>query len=113
MRVVLPFFPILGMLFCLCTAMQSMGYKAAPVISSCVALAMKFLAASFLIPVWGYIGTCATEPVTWVLMTAYLGGAYFIRRKKMYPEEDELTEPGVINETAQLEKTAATTESQA
>lgn len=109
----LPFFAVLGVLLCLRTAMQSMGYKAAPVISSCVELAMKFLAASFLIPVWGYIGTCATEPVTWVLMTAYLGGAYFIRRKKMYPEEDKLQEPEATDEVAQFEETVPATEPQA
>ncbi len=74
MRVVLPFFPILGMLFCLCTAMQSMGYKAAPVASSCIELLIKTPGAALLIPTYGYLGTCMTEPRTWTIMALFLVG---------------------------------------
>lgn len=84
MRIHLPFFPVLGVLLCLRTAMQSMGYKAAPVASSCVELAMKAVGATIFIPMLGYVGTCITEPVTWVLMTIFLGVVYLLRRQKIY-----------------------------
>lgn len=84
MKISLPFFPILGILLCLRTAMQSMGYKVAPVVSSCVELLMKGLGASLLIPAYGYLGTCVTEPLTWTLMTMFLVTAYIFQRKKIY-----------------------------
>lgn len=65
-------FPVLGILFCIRASMQSMGWRLAPVLSSCIELAMKVLSAAVLIPRLGYVGTCMTEPITWVLMTAYL-----------------------------------------
>lgn len=86
MRISLPFFPILGVLQCLRTAMQSMGYKNVPVMSSCIELIMKILGAILLIPSYGYFGACITEPLTWTAMTAFLVCAYFIRRKKIYGE---------------------------
>lgn len=87
MRVSLPFFPILGVLLCLRTAMQSMGYKAAPVASSCVELAMKGIGAALLIPVYGYFGTSITEPLTWTIMTAFLMVVYLLQRKKIFSEQ--------------------------
>ena len=84
MRICLPFFPILGALQCLRTAMQSMGCKTAPVMSSCVEVLMKLVGATFLVPAYGYLGSCVTEPMTWTAMLAFLLVAYFILRKKMY-----------------------------
>lgn len=84
MRICLPFFPILGALQCLRTAMQSMGCKTAPVMSSCVEVLMKVIGAVFLIPAYGYLGSCITEPMTWVAMAAFLAAAYLILRKKIY-----------------------------
>lgn len=85
MRVALPFFPILGMLFCLCTAMQSMGYKAAPVASSCIELLIKAPGAALLIPTYGYLGTCMTEPRTWTIMALFLVGAYARSAGRYFP----------------------------
>ena len=84
MRVSLPFFPVLGVLLCLRTTMQSMGYRAAPVASSCVELLMKALGASLLIPAYGYLGTCITEPMTWTIMTLFLVVAYTLQRRKIF-----------------------------
>ena len=84
LRIHLPFFPALGTLVCLRTSMQAMGYKSAPVISSCVELAMKILSATFLIPAVGFIGTCVTEPVTWVIMMIYLVISYLMLKKKIF-----------------------------
>lgn len=84
LRIHLPFFPALGVLICLRTSMQAMGFKTAPVISSCVELAMKILSAAFLIPTFGFVGTCVTEPVTWVIMMIYLVISYFMIKKKAF-----------------------------
>lgn len=86
MRTSLPLFPVLGVLLCLRTAMQSMGYKGAPVASSCVELAMKAVGAAVLIPAYGYLGTCITEPLTWVIMTVFLASVYLLRRGKIFSE---------------------------
>lgn len=84
MRASSPFFPILGVLLCLRTSMQAMGYKKSPVISSCVELVMKFIGAVFVIPAIGFVGSCFTEPVTWVFMTLYLVGAFLVQRKTIF-----------------------------
>ena len=77
-------FPFLGVLFCIRNVMQAMGRKVAPVLSSCIELAMKILSAYVLIPRLGFLGTCVTEPVTWVLMTTFLMAVYLIIRKRIY-----------------------------
>ena len=84
LRMSMPFFPVLGVLLCLRTAMQSMGYKAAPVASSCVELLMKALGAGLLIPAWDYLGTCVTEPLTWTIMTLFLVAAYTLQRRRIF-----------------------------
>lgn len=78
------FFPMLGCLLALRTAMQGMGQKAAPIISSCMELILKLLSAAFLIPRLGFLGTSITEPITWTLMLAFLAAAYFSTRKKIF-----------------------------
>lgn len=73
----LSFFPVLGCLLVLRTAMQAMGKKSIPIISSCIELGMKLLSAAFVIPNLGFFGTCITEPITWSLMLLLLVTAYF------------------------------------
>ena len=80
----LSFFPALGCLLVLRTAMQAMGKKIAPILSSCIELGMKLLSAVFLIPQLGFLGTCITEPVTWTLMLLFLAIAYLAARKQLY-----------------------------
>ena len=75
-------FPVLGILFCIRASMQAMGWKVAPVLSSCIELFMKLLSAAVLIPQLGYVGTCITEPISWVLMTAYLLIVYAAKYKE-------------------------------
>lgn len=77
-------YPALGILICLRNAMQAMGRKVAPVISSCIELGMKMFAAIWLIPHLGFFGTCITEPVTWVLMMVFLLVVYIARKDKMF-----------------------------
>ena len=85
LRINFAMFPILGVLFCIRNALQAMGKKLVPVLSSCIELAMKLLAALVLIPKLGFLGTCITEPITWGLMTGFLMWFYLTRVK--LPEE--------------------------
>lgn len=77
----LAFFPVLGCLLVLRTAMQAMGQKTAPILSSCIELGMKLLSAAFLIPRLGFLGTCITEPITWTLMLLFLAAARLVSGK--------------------------------
>lgn len=76
-------FPFLGILFALRHSMQAMGYKVIPICSSCIELAMKLLSVNFLIPRIGFVGTCITEPVTWVIMATFLLMFYLTNRRKI------------------------------
>jgi len=83
LRIHFAMFPVLGILFCMRNSLQAMGQKMAPVLSSCIELAMKILSALLLIPSMGFLGTCITEPVTWCLMVAFMLGYYLPREKKL------------------------------
>ena len=80
----LSFFPALGCLLALRTAMQAMGQKTAPILSSCIELGMKLLSAALLIPRLGFFGTSITEPITWSLMLLFLAAAYFGSKTRMF-----------------------------
>ena len=84
LRIHFAMFPLLGLLFCIRNALQSMGQKLAPVLSSGIELTMKILSASVLIPRLGFLGTCLTEPVTWGLMVAFLLTFYMVKRKQLF-----------------------------
>ena len=76
-------FPFLGIIFVMRNALQAMGYKVIPILSSCIELGMKFLSASLLIPRIGFLGTCMTEPTIWVIMAIFLVSFYIVNRKKI------------------------------
>ena len=93
LRIHLPFFPVLGVLLATRVSMQSMGQKTAPVISSVIELVMKIGSALWLIPLFGFVGVCVTEPVTWVIMTVFLIAVYMVKTRKMLADESP-PEPG-------------------
>lgn len=76
-------FPFLGVVFVVRHTLQAMGYKFIPICSSGIELFTKFLAASWLIPKIGFLGTCVTEPITWVIMAVFLVSFYISRRHAM------------------------------
>ena len=82
LRIHFPFFPVLGVLLTMRVSMQSMGQKIAPVFSSVIELLMKTTAALWIIPSFGFFGVCVTEPVTWVIMTAFLISVYLVKTGK-------------------------------
>lgn len=96
LRIHFPFYPVLGVLLALRVSMQSMGQKTAPAFSGVIELVMKVISAIWLIPEYGFAGTCITEPVTWVLMTAFLLAVYWIKTRILLAED----EPGQLTEAA-------------
>lgn len=71
-----PFYCMLGLLFNLRFSIQSINAKIPPLISSAMELASKIIAAFFLIPVYGYLGACVAEPISWVLGAVFLVFAF-------------------------------------
>ncbi len=74
------FFP-LGILIIMRNAMQSMGYKVTPVLSSGIELLVKILATFLVVPNLGYTGVAFTEPVIWVLCAVFIVAVYLTSRK--------------------------------
>lgn len=87
LRVHFSTFPILGILFCMRFTMQSMGQKIAPVLSSSIELSMKIFSAAVLIPRLGFLGTCMTEPITWVLMATFLLLSFRYKHRALFRRE--------------------------
>ena len=65
-------FYVLGPLFVLRCAMQGMGRKIVPVLSSTIEMVGKILAVMFLAPALGYLGVAITEPIIWAACTLML-----------------------------------------
>lgn len=87
LRIHTAFFPALGLVFCLRTAMQSMGENRIPIFASCIELSMKILSAVWMIPTFGFLGTCCTEPVTWTIMAVYLLLSYCRKNRSLLFEQ--------------------------
>lgn len=75
------FFPFLGVLGNLRYAMQGLGEKVVPVVSSGIELAGKILFAIFIIPKLGFLGIILCEPVLWVIMFLHLVIAFYGRKR--------------------------------
>lgn len=86
LRLHVTFFPALGILLCLRMALQSMGKKLAPIVSSCIELGMKIVFAGYLIPRFGFLGTSLTEPITWTVMVLFLAATYLYLRRELFGE---------------------------
>ena len=87
LRIHTALFPALGLVFCLRTSMQSMGENRIPIFASCIEFSMKILAAAWMIPTFGFLGTCCTEPVTWAIMAVFLVVSYIRKKKTLLPEQ--------------------------
>ena len=69
-------FYVLGPLFVLRCAMQGMGRKIVPVMSSSMEFVGKVLAVMILTPRLGYMGVTITEPIIWFCCTLMLSIMY-------------------------------------
>lgn len=72
LRINAPFYFVLGTLFILRFSIQSVDRRTPPLVSSSMELGTKILAAFVLIPIWGYVGACVAEPISWCLGAIYL-----------------------------------------
>lgn len=72
LRVVAPFYFILGILNSTRTALQAIGQKVLPVFSSVIELIGKILFTMIFIPRLGYMAVIVCEPIIWCFMIAQL-----------------------------------------
>lgn len=72
-----PFYAVLGILLILRTALQGLGQKVVPLISSVIEFFGKVVFAFLCIPALGYFGVIICEPIIWCLMCAQLLYSFF------------------------------------
>lgn len=72
-----PFYFVLGVVIVFRNALQGVGKKLFPVVSSAVELAGKLLVSMLLAPAIGYTGIMISEPVVWIFMMLVLGWGFF------------------------------------
>jgi len=63
-----PFYIVLGMLFNFRLALQGIGEKIVPIISSIIEFSSKILFAFIFVPILGYLGVIICEPIIWFTM---------------------------------------------
>lgn len=85
-RISVTCFYVLGPLFVLRCAMQGMGRKIVPVLSSSIEMVGKIVAVIILAPRLGYLGVTITEPITWACCTLMLTVIYLITPVKKYAD---------------------------
>ena len=73
------FYPALSILVILRNALQGLGQKMMPLVSSIIEMLGKILFVIFIIPSAGYLGVIFVEPILWVVMAAQL---YYAFRKE-------------------------------
>ena len=72
LRFVAPFYAVLGVLLQTRNALQGIGQKLLPLISSVIEFIGKVLFVIIFIPKFQYAAVIACEPVIWIVMTAQL-----------------------------------------
>ncbi|MCH1939715.1 MATE family efflux transporter [Holdemania massiliensis] len=72
-------FPALGLLLALRTALQAMGQKIIPILSSSFEFGVKLIAGLWLIPWLGYLCVCVSEPLIWITCTVFLAVVFLIQ----------------------------------
>ncbi len=77
LRLIGPFLAILGMLLQTRSALQGIGEKLLPILSSVIEMAGKILFAVFIIPKMGYFAVIICEPIIWCVMVVELLWAFW------------------------------------
>ena len=72
LRFVAPFYLMLGLLGQSRFALQGLGHKFLPIVSSMIEMVVKILFTIFLVPRFGYNAVIVCEPIIWCLMAAQL-----------------------------------------
>ena len=92
------FYPALGILLAQRTALQAMGEKVIPVCSSSLELLGKLAAGLWLIPRWGYLWVCLTEPIVWSACMLFLALVFLLRSplKRIEQQKGKVNEDGIL-----------------
>ena len=86
----MPFFPALGVLYVMRTAIQGIGKRIAPLVSSSIELLSKVFAAFFIAKPFGYKGIACAEPISWVFCAIFITISFVSAFKKIYKNKDLL-----------------------
>lgn len=79
----MPFFPALGVLYVMRTAIQGIGKRIAPLVSSSIELLSKVVAAFFIAKPFGYKGIACAEPISWLLCAIFITTIFVSAFKKI------------------------------
>ncbi|MDO4363413.1 MAG: MATE family efflux transporter [Clostridia bacterium] len=79
----MPFFPALGVLYVMRTAIQGIGKRIAPLVSSSIELLSKVVAAFFIAKPFGYKGIACAEPISWLLCAIFITTTFVSAFKKI------------------------------
>lgn len=82
LRLDLPFYFILSVLFVSRNTLQGMGAKITPIIASIMELVLKYFTAKYLAVRLGYLGIALCEPIIWIICAIYLGIAFGVLYRK-------------------------------
>lgn len=91
LRINMIFFFPLGILLILRTALQGMGHKILPLVSSSLELIFKIVASFAFVPMWGYFGASIAEPFTWLICMVFLLVSFIRIMKKEQQSWNEVT----------------------
>jgi Na+-driven multidrug efflux pump len=72
-----PFYLVLGMLFNFRLALQGIGKKIIPLVSSSIEFSSKIVFAFLLVPILGYFGVIICEPIIWSIMFLQLSYSFY------------------------------------
>jgi putative MATE family efflux protein len=92
-RISVSCFYVLAPVFVLRCAMQGMGRKIVPIMSSLMELVGKILAVMLLTPRLGYLGVTITEPIIWACCTLMLTIVYLVTPVDKLVEKRGLNKP--------------------
>lgn len=84
---------ILALLFVYRFTLQGLGHTTIPTIAGTMELVMRFLAAVFLIPYFGFTGASIATPLSWFGALVPVAIAYFFARKSLMQKAKETPEP--------------------
>lgn len=87
------FYGLVGVLLTTRFALQGLGEKVKPLMSSVIELVMKFIFVLVIIPKLGYTGVIISEPIIWIAMATQLLIVYYrhpyIRMHRKLKKEDQ------------------------
>ncbi|MDO4364231.1 MAG: MATE family efflux transporter [Clostridia bacterium] len=84
----MPFFPALGVLYVMRTAIQGIGKRIAPLVSSSIELLSKVVAAFFIAKPFGYRGIACAEPISWLLCAIFITTTFVSAFRKLGKQND-------------------------